>query len=635
MTNRILIGFLLAQTVFSFRAFAQSEPVEWTNLVKVVPISPGSGLKKDQGCAGCQDAGANSVQVLNSGDGSIEFTAPDRISDFQIGYTNSPVGTGWANIKWAIHVANGRALIVENGTYAGEWTYNSGDRFTIRISDGHATYLRNDASPITPQFLAPTYPLTLDVSFLALNSSLVNALWSGGGGSPTSGAVTWVDPVRVSIVGAMLQKTSGCGGCQDAGAYSEQSIASGEGYFEFTAPDTTTEAMVGMTSGSGVGTTWADIKWAIHLSAGRAVIKENQTYAGEWSYTNGAVFRITISGGQVSYSMNGGAPVTPALLSPVYPLKLDTSMLGLNARISNAMFSNGTGTPPSPTTLKVLTWNLNKGVATNGNDSVADGSIAAVIAQSEADVALLSAVETSSEATTIASQLPTTGGVTWSVYWQHAPGAEGQAIISRYRFVTGSEQFYQHEACVNQTEYQVIVKATLLIGTKQVHVFAVDQQHDPSQIDKSAVRRCQAEQFVAWASQFNGPRIVGGDFNTSWDLGLTTWTDAGYVDGWNSAAQKSGYGRENAQVGNELQDGSRFGRTRRSALDHVLTRSSPPATFTSAQVWDARDPLTTCGNVGQRLSSTACASGCVCEYVDDKGVRPSDHIPLTVIIQIQ
>src|SRR5882724_10871113 len=56
----------------------------------------------------------------------------------------------------------------------------------------------------------------------------------------TTEGVFWTSTVNVTATGNSIQKTGGCDGCADAGAVSLQSIASGDGYVEFTASELTT-----------------------------------------------------------------------------------------------------------------------------------------------------------------------------------------------------------------------------------------------------------------------------------------------------------------------------------------------------------------------------------------------------------
>jgi hypothetical protein len=44
--------------------------------------------------------------------------------------------------------------------------------------------------------------------------------------------VVWTDQIHVTVAGTTLQKTSGCDGCADAGARSQQEIAAGDGHIK-------------------------------------------------------------------------------------------------------------------------------------------------------------------------------------------------------------------------------------------------------------------------------------------------------------------------------------------------------------------------------------------------------------------
>jgi hypothetical protein len=96
----------------------------------------------------------------------------------------------------------------------------------------------------------------------------------------------------------------------------------------------------------------------------------------------------------------------------------------------------------------------------------------------------------------------------------------------------------------------------------------------------------------------------------------------GYSDDWNDAAQNVGY------PGNSMSTG----RTKRTRLDHILSsENAAQVAPQAARVWDVRDLNTSCTQVTVTLGDPpACDASCSCTYIDDSGVRPSDHIPLTV-----
>lgn len=287
---------------------------------------------------------------------------------------------------------------------------------------------------------------------------------------------------------------------------------------------------------------------------------------------------------------------------------------------------------------KILTWNLRKGRATDNGDSIAAGTVSAFAKYSGADILLLSAVETSLEAAAIKDQL-NVGGGTWDVYYMKAAdpnNREGQAIISRFTMpsLAGDREFLEVDcAAEGDTENQVIVKAVVVINSVRFSFFAIDQQHG----SRPLVRTCQANAFRNWASARPEPRIVGGDFNASSGAGLDEWLTppapaVGYTDGWSATgALRFGYPDEGSSTGNTN------GRTLTGRIDHIITSNGASGfTVVAAQVWDTRFvyPGTTCNNVASgSFLGVACTGDCSsCTYVDDKGVRPTDHIPLTVTI---
>src|SRR5436190_9076397 len=71
-------------------------------------------------------------------------------------------------------------------------------------------------------------------------------------------SVVWTNMTNVAVAGDVLQKVSGCDGCEDAGATSQQTVASGDGYVEFTVGESNTLWAAGLSSGN-TDATYADI----------------------------------------------------------------------------------------------------------------------------------------------------------------------------------------------------------------------------------------------------------------------------------------------------------------------------------------------------------------------------------------
>jgi hypothetical protein len=146
-------------------------------------------------------------------------------------------------------------------------------------------------------------------------------------------AVSWTNAVNVSLVNGSLQKTSGCDGCDDAGAVSEQSLIQGDGYVEFTVGEANTLWAAGFASGN-AGTTYADIDFAFRFNGGgwADVIEHGVYQGGDTPYAPGDSFRVAIVAGVIEYSRNG-VILHESQTPPQYPLILDASLATIGATV--------------------------------------------------------------------------------------------------------------------------------------------------------------------------------------------------------------------------------------------------------------------------------------------------------------
>jgi hypothetical protein len=158
-------------------------------------------------------------------------------------------------------------------------------------------------------------------------------------------AVTWTNLVNTAVDGAVLRKTGGCDGCDDAGATSHQELTEGDGYVEFTVGETAPIWLAGLSHGND-GTAHSDIDFAFSFNgAGSAEMRENGVYQSETTYAAGDVFRVAVSGGRVQYSKNGTL-LRESAKAPEYPLLLDATLLSAGATIRDALLGV-TEAPPS------------------------------------------------------------------------------------------------------------------------------------------------------------------------------------------------------------------------------------------------------------------------------------------------
>jgi hypothetical protein len=155
-----------------------------------------------------------------------------------------------------------------------------------------------------------------------------------------SQSVVWVKQVNATVSGTTITKTSGEPFMEDAGAASQQSIASGDGAFQFTADEVNNFRFVGF----GHTPTWqgaANIDFSFRLQGGHADVYENGLYITDILVAAGDVLRIDVVGGVGRFYENGVLQYASAKV-PAYPLYVITSMIDANSTIAQAQISDPT-----------------------------------------------------------------------------------------------------------------------------------------------------------------------------------------------------------------------------------------------------------------------------------------------------
>jgi hypothetical protein len=259
----------------------------------------------------------------------------------------------------------------ENGTYKKNAPYKAGDVFRIAVASGVVRYYQNGTLLYTSA-TKPASPLLADTAFMNSNTTIGNARISVGqstsqtlasttpspsattGSTPSPSATTgtatpvttgsaqnvaWTQLVNVTASGNSLKKTSGCNGCQDAGAISQQRI-SGDGYVEFTATDLNGQRILGLSYGNS-DSRIADIDFGLQLWGNSLVeVRENGAYKKNALYKAGDVFRVAVASGVVRYYQNGTLLYT-STMKPASQLLVDTAFMNSNTTIGNArIFGN-------------------------------------------------------------------------------------------------------------------------------------------------------------------------------------------------------------------------------------------------------------------------------------------------------
>lgn len=114
--------------------------VRWMSLINVTVA--GHTLQKTGGCGGCPDATAVSEGQVN-GRGSLAFVAADSGPLRVVGLGSGGIGTGPADIDFAIRLQSGVAEVRESGAYRAETAFHAGDGFQIEVEAGVVTYSKN------------------------------------------------------------------------------------------------------------------------------------------------------------------------------------------------------------------------------------------------------------------------------------------------------------------------------------------------------------------------------------------------------------------------------------------------------------------------------------------------------------
>jgi endonuclease/exonuclease/phosphatase family metal-dependent hydrolase len=215
----------------------------------------------------------------------------------------------------------------------------------------------------------------------------------------------------------------------------------------------------------------------------------------------------------------GGTTYQPAALSYSQTYYWRITARGAGGTTAGPIWSFTT-TPAPPSTsrdrLRLLTWNVQSG--RNASGAAAVDTQAALMADSGADVIALQEVTITPDYGDLTvlykSKLETLTGVPWYQVWAPEPRPadqtpEGNLILSRIPILSSTTtQFDTAPADPTFLDgKQSAAGMTVVVNNVAVNVLttrlAVDATHRQQQLDL----------FQTWASAFQAPRVIGGDFN--------------------------------------------------------------------------------------------------------------------------
>jgi hypothetical protein len=319
------------------------------------------------------NAGAVSTKSIPSGNGYVEFTATETNTYRMLGLSNGNSSVNYDDIDFAIYPAmSGQLFVYEKGAYRGAFgSYASGDKLRVSLESGIVKYMKNGTVVYTSG-QAPTYPLLVDTAFYSTGATVTSAVLSGNwtaGTPPPSGneAVVWTAASGVAVSGNSLTKTAATA-WGNAGAVSTKAIASGNGYVEFTANETTTYRMLGLSNGDS-SQNYDDIDFGLYLLANDHVyVYEKGVSRGQFGkYVSGDRLRVSVESGVVKYLKNGAVIYTSSQ-APTFPLLVDTAFYSNGATIAGAVVSgNWTAGAPGPSGSEAVAWTGAVGVSVSGS----------------------------------------------------------------------------------------------------------------------------------------------------------------------------------------------------------------------------------------------------------------------------
>lgn len=193
------------------------------------------------------------------------------------------------------------------------------------------------------------------------------------------------DLLNVTSSGNSLVKIQSNG--QWNGGAASINTVNNNGYLQFTASETTTHRMIGLSSVN-TNANFNTIQYAVYLRSDASFeIYESGAGMGNFgTYQTGDVFRISVENGTVRYARNGSI-VFISSIAPTLPLVADVSINSVGGTVTNALVVNNTSAglftaiTQNAGTNPLITWRVNGSVVQSGtstsyiNTSLPAGSV--------------------------------------------------------------------------------------------------------------------------------------------------------------------------------------------------------------------------------------------------------------------
>jgi RHS repeat-associated protein len=311
-----------------------AENVAWTNVVGAT-VS-GNSLTKTAASA-WGNAGAASTRSIASGDGYVEFSVTSLLTGM-VALSHTDTNQDYTTMEFALLPnSDGNLYVFESGVNRGVVsTYTTADVFRVAVESGVVKYRKNGVLVYTST-VTPTYPLLVDAGLYHNGGTFSNVKIDGNLSGSTTENVAWTNVVGATVSGNNLTKTAATG-WGNAGAASTRSIASGDGYVEFSVTSLNT-GMVAL-SHTDPNQDYTTMEFALlPNSDGNLYVFESGVNRGVVStYTTSDVFRVAVEAGVVKYR-NNGVLVYTSTVAPTYPLLVDAGLYYNGGTQANVVIS--------------------------------------------------------------------------------------------------------------------------------------------------------------------------------------------------------------------------------------------------------------------------------------------------------
>jgi hypothetical protein len=287
-------------------------------------------------------AGAASEEFIGCGNGFVQFTASETNSDRMLGLTIGDTTVNQSDIGFGILLqSNGTIGVLEGGTSRGNFgPYQTGDILQVDVNLPTVTYTRNGVA-----FFSETVTQTILNNFYADASLSTPGATLNGislvdlSTDPTCGGAAFWTSSNATERANNLRK-DGTTMAWDTGAISQAQIVAGTGHMEFTAAETGTSRMAGL-SHQETTTSFTDIDYAVFVTGTSFQAYELGVSRGTLgTYAANDRFRVQITAaGTVQYLHNGTVFFTSSV-APRYPLHVDTSLFTPGATIMNVVITS-------------------------------------------------------------------------------------------------------------------------------------------------------------------------------------------------------------------------------------------------------------------------------------------------------